>query len=162
MGNSISLEEELVNLKITSKQMQRAAKKCEKNEKAAVNKLKKVCTDVYLLLELFLYCWVVRIFAGMSWCIVTSRCYYNSYFFRIFCIQWPSALFLIQLSSFLTNTQAIAQRNSEGARIYAQDAIREKNQVSSFIHVYPLLKYNIVCRILNNTMLYYTYIMCIS
>ena len=43
MGNKISLEEELVNLKITSKQMQRAAKKCEKNEKAAVNKLKKVC-----------------------------------------------------------------------------------------------------------------------
>ena len=42
MGNKISLEEELVNLKITSKQMQRAAKKCEKNEKAAVNKLKKV------------------------------------------------------------------------------------------------------------------------
>jgi len=64
MGNKISLEEELVNLKITSKQMQRAAKKCEKNEKAAVNKLKK----------------------------------------------------------------AIAQGNSEGARIYAQDAIREKNQ----------------------------------
>ena len=26
--------------------------------------------------------------------------------------------------------QAIAQGNSEGARIYAQDAIREKNQVS--------------------------------
>lgn len=42
MGNSISLEEELINLKITSKQMQRAAKKCESNEKAAVNKLKKV------------------------------------------------------------------------------------------------------------------------
>lgn len=42
MGNKISLEEELINLKITSKQMQRAAQKCEKNEKAAVNKLKKV------------------------------------------------------------------------------------------------------------------------
>lgn len=42
MGNSISLEEELINLKITSKQMQRASKKCESNEKAAVNKLKKV------------------------------------------------------------------------------------------------------------------------
>jgi hypothetical protein len=46
MGNKISLEEELVNLKITSKQMQRAAKKCEKNEKDAVNKLKKVCVVV--------------------------------------------------------------------------------------------------------------------
>mmetsp|Transcript_13797 Transcript_13797/g.29131 ORF Transcript_13797/g.29131 Transcript_13797/m.29131 type:complete len:219 (+) Transcript_13797:254-910(+) len=64
MGNSISLEEELINLRLTSKQMQRASKKCEKNEKAAVEKLKK----------------------------------------------------------------AIKQGNSEGARIYAQDAIREKNQ----------------------------------
>ncbi|KAL3806038.1 hypothetical protein ACHAXA_005248 [Cyclostephanos tholiformis] len=64
MGNSVSLEEELINLRITSKQMQRAAKKCEKNEKAAVLKVKK----------------------------------------------------------------AIQQGNSEGAKIYAQDAIREKNQ----------------------------------
>eukprot|EP01082_Thalassiosira_pseudonana_P008613 g7242.t1 g7242 contig24:183811-184802(-) len=64
MGNSISLEEELINLRMTSKQMQRSSKKCEKNEKAAVDKLKK----------------------------------------------------------------AIKQGNSEGARIYAQDAIREKNQ----------------------------------
>eukprot|EP00584_Thalassiosira_punctigera_P001409 CAMPEP_0172529866 /NCGR_PEP_ID=MMETSP1067-20121228/3816_1 /TAXON_ID=265564 ORGANISM="Thalassiosira punctigera, Strain Tpunct2005C2" /NCGR_SAMPLE_ID=MMETSP1067 /ASSEMBLY_ACC=CAM_ASM_000444 /LENGTH=205 /DNA_ID=CAMNT_0013313993 /DNA_START=359 /DNA_END=976 /DNA_ORIENTATION=+ len=64
MGNSVSLEEELINLRMTSKQMQRASKKCEKNEKAAVTKLKK----------------------------------------------------------------AIQQGNSEGARIYAQDAIREKNQ----------------------------------
>ncbi|KAL9180550.1 hypothetical protein ACHAXT_011003 [Thalassiosira profunda] len=60
----VSLEDELINLKLTSKQMQRAAKKCEKNEKAATVKLKK----------------------------------------------------------------AIQQGNSEGARIYAQDAIREKNQ----------------------------------
>ena len=54
MGNSISLEEELINLKITSKQMQRASKKCESNEKAAVNKLKKVgwsfCRLSFLLL----------------------------------------------------------------------------------------------------------------
>ena len=49
MGNKISLEEELVNLKITSKQMQRAAKKCEKNEKAAVNKLKKVSSSIKIL-----------------------------------------------------------------------------------------------------------------
>ena len=49
MGNRISLEEELVNLKITSKQMQRAAKKCEKNEKAAVNKLKKVSRSINIL-----------------------------------------------------------------------------------------------------------------
>lgn len=64
MGNKISLEEELINLRLTSKQMQRASKKCDKNEKEAVKKLKK----------------------------------------------------------------AIQQGNSEGARIYAQDAIREKNQ----------------------------------
>ena len=42
MGNSVSLEEELINLRMTSKQMQRASKKCEKNEKAAVVKVKKV------------------------------------------------------------------------------------------------------------------------
>jgi charged multivesicular body protein 1 len=42
MGNSISLEEELINLRMVSKQMQRSSKKCEKNEKAAVDKLKKV------------------------------------------------------------------------------------------------------------------------
>jgi charged multivesicular body protein 1 len=64
MGNKVSLEEELVNLRIVSKQMQRSSKKCEKNEKAALEKLKK----------------------------------------------------------------AIQQGNSEGARIYGQDAIREKNQ----------------------------------
>ena len=54
MGNKISLEEELVNLKITSKQMQRASKKCEKNEKAAVNKLKKVCFVWIIYMALFL------------------------------------------------------------------------------------------------------------
>lgn len=49
MGNSISLEEELINLRLTSKQMQRASKKCEKNEKAAVDKLKKVSSFWYHL-----------------------------------------------------------------------------------------------------------------
>jgi hypothetical protein len=48
MGNSISLEEELINLRMTSKAMQRSAKKCEKNEKSAVDKLKKV--SLYKLL----------------------------------------------------------------------------------------------------------------
>ena len=42
MGNKVSLEDEMVNLRIVSKQMQRSAKKCEKNEKAALAKLKKV------------------------------------------------------------------------------------------------------------------------
>jgi len=58
------LEDELVNLRITSKQMSRSALKCEKNEKAALSKLKK----------------------------------------------------------------AIEQGNMEGAKIYGQNAIREKNQ----------------------------------
>jgi charged multivesicular body protein 1 len=42
MGNKVSLEEELINLRIVTKQMQRSSKKCEKNEKAALEKLKKV------------------------------------------------------------------------------------------------------------------------
>lgn len=68
MGNKVSLEDELVNLRITSKQMQRSAKKCEKNEKAAIEKLKKT----------------------------------------------------------------IKEGNSDGARIYGQDAIREKNQALNY------------------------------
>jgi charged multivesicular body protein 1 len=43
MGNKVSLEEEMINLRIVSKQMVRSSKKCEKNEKLAVEKLKKVC-----------------------------------------------------------------------------------------------------------------------
>jgi len=69
MGNKVSLEDEMINLKITSKQMVRASKKCEKNEKAAIEKLKK----------------------------------------------------------------AITQGNMEGARIYGQNAIREKNQALNFL-----------------------------
>lgn len=45
MGNKVSLEDEMVNLRIVSKQMQRSAKKCEKNEKAALDKLKKVSVE---------------------------------------------------------------------------------------------------------------------
>jgi len=71
MGNSPSLEDEMVNLRIVSKQMQRSSKKCEKNEKAALQKLKK----------------------------------------------------------------AIQQGNHEGARIYGQDAIREKNQALNHLRM---------------------------
>ena len=46
MGNRVSLEDEMVNLRIVSKQMQRSAKKCEKNEKASMDKLKKVSPNV--------------------------------------------------------------------------------------------------------------------
>jgi charged multivesicular body protein 1 len=42
MGNKVSLEENLIDLRIVSKQMSRSAQKCEKNEKAALAKLKKV------------------------------------------------------------------------------------------------------------------------
>ena len=41
-----SLEDELINLRLTSKQMQRASKKCEKNEKEAVTKVKRVRWDL--------------------------------------------------------------------------------------------------------------------
>eukprot|EP00979_Chaetoceros_neogracilis_P015637 scaffold6294_cov268-Chaetoceros_neogracile.AAC.4 len=71
MGAKISLEEQLIDLRITTKSMQRSAKKCEKNEKAAIEKLKK----------------------------------------------------------------AIKQGNSEGARIYGQDAIREKNQALNHLRM---------------------------
>merc|ERR1712025_176497 len=71
MGNRVSLEDEMVNLRIVSKQMQRSSKKCEKNEKAALEKLKK----------------------------------------------------------------AIQQGNHEGARIYGQDAIREKNQALNHLRM---------------------------
>mmetsp|Transcript_17416 Transcript_17416/g.28926 ORF Transcript_17416/g.28926 Transcript_17416/m.28926 type:complete len:207 (-) Transcript_17416:241-861(-) len=71
MGNKVSLEEEMINLRIVSKQMQRSSKKCEKNERQGLEKLKK----------------------------------------------------------------AIKQGNTEGARIYAQDAIREKNQAVSHLRM---------------------------
>jgi charged multivesicular body protein 1 len=64
MGNSVSLEDELINLKLTSKAMVRSSEKCQKNANVASQKVKK----------------------------------------------------------------AIQQNNPDGARIYAQDAIREKNQ----------------------------------
>jgi len=54
MGNKVSLEENLIDLRIVSKQMARSAKKCEANEKAALNKLKKVSgIDCHLFLVLF-------------------------------------------------------------------------------------------------------------
>jgi len=69
MGNKISLEDQLIDLRLTSKQMSRSATKCTKNESSAISKLKK----------------------------------------------------------------AIQQGNSQGAKIYAQDAIREKNQALNFL-----------------------------
>ena len=71
MGSSHSLEDDLITFKLTSKQMARSAKKCEKNEVLNKEKLKV----------------------------------------------------------------AIKKGNMEGARIYAQDAIREKNQALNFLRL---------------------------
>ena len=97
--HSPSLEEELINLRLTSKQMQRASKKCEKNEKAAVAKVKKVRTSAGRG-------------EGRAGRPVAAH---------------PDAQ--LRVPCPVPCAQAIAQGNSEGARIYAQDAIREKNQV---------------------------------
>ena len=45
----------MINLRIVSKQMQRSAKKCEKNEKQALDKLKKVRLSLSLPSSLPLY-----------------------------------------------------------------------------------------------------------
>mmetsp|Transcript_75789 Transcript_75789/g.215929 ORF Transcript_75789/g.215929 Transcript_75789/m.215929 type:complete len:197 (-) Transcript_75789:139-729(-) len=71
MGNKPSMEDELINLKMTSRQMTSASKKSVKKEKEALSKVKK----------------------------------------------------------------AIAQGNTEGARIYAQNAIREKNQQLNYLRL---------------------------
>ncbi|GAB5036344.1 snf7 family protein [Nannochloropsis oceanica] len=71
MGNKPSLEDHLVNLRLTSKQMVRGSKKCESSEKEAKSKLKK----------------------------------------------------------------AIEARNTEGARVYAQNAIREKTQALNYLRL---------------------------
>jgi charged multivesicular body protein 1 len=71
MGSKHSLMDDLVNFKMTSKQMNASARKCEKNQATQKAKLKK----------------------------------------------------------------AIEQKNIEGARIYAQNAIREKNQSLNFLRM---------------------------
>jgi len=69
MGNKVSLEENLINLRLTSKQMQRESTKCQSKEKENKAKIKK----------------------------------------------------------------AIEQGNHDGARIYAQNSIREKNQALNYL-----------------------------
>mmetsp|Transcript_26623 Transcript_26623/g.81870 ORF Transcript_26623/g.81870 Transcript_26623/m.81870 type:complete len:202 (+) Transcript_26623:969-1574(+) len=71
MGQRVSLQEELINLKITSKQMVSASKKCEKQHAKYKKDVKK----------------------------------------------------------------AIEKGNAEGARIYAQNAIREKNQALNYLRM---------------------------
>jgi len=69
MGNKVSLEDELINLKMSSKQMIQASKKCDKSHKKQLKEVQK----------------------------------------------------------------AIKLGNREGAQIYAQNAIREKNQGMSYL-----------------------------
>lgn len=71
MGQKHSLEDDLITFKLTSKEFARSAKKCEKNQAAQKEKLKK----------------------------------------------------------------AIEQGNMEGAKIYAQNVIREKNQALNFLRL---------------------------
>lgn len=71
MGNKVSLEENLINLRLTSKQMQRESTKCEAKRKENEAKIKK----------------------------------------------------------------AIQQGNHDGARIYAQNAIREKTQALNYLRL---------------------------
>ena len=71
MGAKHSLEDDLITFRLTSKQMARSAKKCEKNIATQRNKLK----------------------------------------------------------------QALEKGNSEGAKIYAQNVIREKNQSLNFLRM---------------------------
>ena len=104
----MSLEENMIDLRIVSKQMTRSAKKCEANEKSALNKLKKVRGPnvVGSVLEIILMTSVQLNF-----------------------------LSLISAKLAACYPQAIQQGNSEGARIYGQDAIREKNQALNHIRM---------------------------
>jgi hypothetical protein len=66
MGNKISLEEQLIDLRITTKQMQRSAKKCEKNEKAALEKLKKVCAREQMDFQVCIYNNVLNLLSSIN------------------------------------------------------------------------------------------------
>lgn len=66
MGNKISLEEQLIDLRITTKQMQRSAKKCEKNEKAALEKLKKVCARKHMDFQVCIYNNVLNLLSSIN------------------------------------------------------------------------------------------------
>lgn len=83
--------------------MTRSSKKCEKNEKEALKKLKKVG------------CWTYTLIRHPS---------PNNHTHDIQNICKTTLLCTL----LHTTTQAIEAGNHEGARIYAQDAIREKNQ----------------------------------
>jgi charged multivesicular body protein 1 len=109
MGNRVSLEDEMINLRIVSKQMARSAKKSEKNEKAALEKTKKVG---YIMFNV--------------WC---------DAMFLYSLSQNYIASCTIDIHGHIITVQAIQQGNHEGARIYAQDAIREKNQALNHLRM---------------------------
>ena len=64
----MSLEDEMVNLRIVSKQMQRSSKKCEKNEKAALQKLKKVSHFVFWIAT-----FIIKHQLKYIYCVVLNR-----------------------------------------------------------------------------------------
>ena len=87
MGNSVSLEEELINLRLTSKQMQRASKKCDKNEKEAVKKLKKVRMSMLGCNKLLAAACSLFIFAAFAYFFYTNiyaMCVYLYYLFYVY------------------------------------------------------------------------------
>jgi charged multivesicular body protein 1 len=184
MGNKVSLEEELINMRIVSKQMLRSSKKCEKNEKAAKEKLKKVCPRSSRLHHAVpcksmqrsamqchdLICKRSQQAGGHDTTNLSIyRCCMDSNragrLLRLTVMDRNISSFLMRLNidkvhvSLLThlplypchqqrNTQnqycqccqcyhhqAIQAGNTEGARIYAQDAIREKNQAISHLRM---------------------------
>jgi len=81
MGNKVSLEEEMINLRIVSKQMQRSSKKCEKNEKAALEKLKKVNTSYDIFVHGFLL---------FYWCKLLVQVTVLNYIVSVTGFPWPS------------------------------------------------------------------------
>lgn len=108
------MEDNLIDLRIVSKQMARSAKKCESNEKAALGKLKKVPKQEYKISY-------ERNRFVLPICFAYSPV--NLSFVTLLCLDYFNFI------------QAIQQGNSEGARIYGQDAIREKNQALNHIRM---------------------------
>lgn len=106
--------------------MIRSSKKCEKNEKSALTKLKKVRSFVVVV--------VIRVVCCAFCCCIVGcvPAFAVSYIvlLHIVWLSYPLPHYRLCFTFDLEKktTQAIESGNHEGARIYAQDAIREKNQ----------------------------------
>ena len=94
-----------VCFQFAAKQMERSAKKCEKEEKAEKVKLKKVGGIIWV--------W------NQGWPVRRAFMYINNIDRNI------SKIYFFITFAF----QAIQKGNMEGAKIYAENAIRQKNQV---------------------------------